>query len=113
MDDVEFYSKAQLDLDFRDRQIEECRYNKRIAIGFAVVSTAAWIGYVAFCAIAERRWPGDVGLGLGLMLCVTLYSRAQNRLAALQAMQSREPIQAPLPTSPAVTPAAAQPKCQP
>lgn len=113
MDDVEFYSKAQRDPNFRDRQIEECRYHKRIAAGFAVVLIAAWIGYVAYCAFAQRRWLGDVGLGLVLVLGVSLYSRAQSRLATLQAMQSREPIQSPLPTSPAVTPTAAQPKRQP
>jgi hypothetical protein len=113
MNDVEFYSKAQLDPGFRDQKLEECRYNKKVAIGCAVVLTALWIGYVAYCAIAERRWPSEMGLGLGLVLCASLYCRAQTRIAALQAMQSREPIQSPLPTSPAVTPAAAQPKRQP
>jgi hypothetical protein len=91
MKDAEFNSRAQLDPSYRDQMFEECCHSKNVALGIAVAVTAMWVGYVAYCAIWEKRWPGDLGLGLLLVLCASVYSRAKTRLAALQATQSRGP----------------------
>jgi hypothetical protein len=59
-----------------------------------VVGVASWLSYVTYAEIAEKRWPGDVGVILLLVLCASFYSQARSRLKALQAMESTEPNQA-------------------
>jgi hypothetical protein len=95
MKHVEFYSKAQVDPLFRRQKIEESQYQKRIALGFAVVIVAGWLSYLAYCEIREGRWPGDGGVLLLLVICASLYSQARTRLGALQSIQPREPPRVP------------------
>jgi hypothetical protein len=113
MNQNEFYSKAQLDPRFRAEKIEESRYQRRIAIGFAVVITVGWLSYLAYSEIAEKRWPEEAGVFLLLMLCASSYGQARTRLGALQSMQSKEPNQSSQWTTRAVTPPAGQEARQP
>ena len=100
MNSLEFYSTAQRDRRFRERSLNEARYHQRLAVGFAIALIAGWLGYVAYCATIQRRWPGDLGLGFGLVLCASLYSHARTKIGALEAMQRKEPNQTPEPTPP-------------
>jgi hypothetical protein len=46
---LEFYSKAQRDCSFRVQQIDEARYQKKLAVGSTVATGAVWLGYVLYC----------------------------------------------------------------
>ena len=94
MNASEFYSQAQRDPAFRQQRLEEARFQAKWAIGFGTASVAAWLGY---CGIAERRWPGDVGIGFALVLCTSLHAQARARRGALEAMrpESSNPVAPP------------------
>jgi hypothetical protein len=109
MNQTEFYSKAQLDPRFRAEKIEEARYQKKIAVGFAVVIAVGWLSYLAYCEIAEKRWPGDGGVFLVLVLCASSYGQARTKLGALQAMQSKQPNQRPERNAGAASPSTSTP----
>jgi high-affinity Fe2+/Pb2+ permease len=91
MNQIEFYSKAQFDVRFRRQKIGEARYEKRIATGFAVSVATGWFVYLAYAEIAGIRFPEISGLLVLMVLCASLYSQARLRLAALLAMESKEP----------------------
>ena len=76
MNQIAFYSRVQLDPQFRKEKIGEARYQTKIAAGLAVVGVASWLSYVTYAAISEKRWPGDVGVILLLVLCASSYSQA-------------------------------------
>jgi hypothetical protein len=95
MDVLKFYSTAQRDRSFREQRLGEARYHKKMAVGLAVALGSAWLCYAVYCATVERRWPGDLGLGLALVLCASLYSHARTKIGALEAMQNKEPDQQP------------------
>jgi hypothetical protein len=86
MNTREFYALAQSDILFREQRLAEARFHSKLAIVLGITFVGAWLGYVAYCGIAEHRWPGDVGLGIALVLCWSLYAQAQTRLGALEAM---------------------------
>ena len=87
---LDFYLEAQRDPLIRRKRLEEARFHKELAGGFAIALGAVWLGYVAYCGIVESRWPGDLGVGLSLVLCAALYGQARTRLGALEAIDSRE-----------------------
>ena len=86
---LEFYSKAQLDPIFRGQQLEAARYDKKMTLWFMIALSAGWLSYVAYCDIAQGRWPGN-GLALILLtLCLSRFDQARARLGALEAMPSK------------------------
>jgi hypothetical protein len=95
MNQIEFYSRAQGDAKFRVQKIGEARYEKRIAIGFLVAISVGWLSYFAYTEIAQQRLPEISGILALFVLCVSLYSHARSRLAALQAMEIKVSNQRP------------------
>ncbi len=94
----EFYALAQSDVLFREQRLAEARSHSKLAIVLGITLVGAWLGYVAYCRIAEHRWSGDVGPGIALVLCWSLYAQARTRLGALEAMYSEGSHHSPLPT---------------
>jgi hypothetical protein len=113
MSQIEFYSHARFESEFRIQKIEEARYQKRMAIGFAIAMSAAWLSYAAYAEITEKRWPAPGSVLILLVLCMSLYSNARSRLGALQAMELKEPNQPPLRMPVSGTPAAEAPVAPP
>ena len=95
MNQIEFYSRAQGDAQFRMQKIGEAKYEKRVAAGFSIAVAVGWFSYLAYAEIAERRLPEVAGVLALLVLCVSLYSQARSKLAALQAMEIKVPNQRP------------------
>lgn len=86
MKEVEFYSKAHIDASFRQQELEETAYQKKmtqVVFGIFLVATA---GYVAYCGIVERRLPDLGSLVLPLVLCGWGFTKSRTKLAALQAI---------------------------
>jgi hypothetical protein len=83
----EFYRKAKEDALFRNQQIAAAQEQKRMAVMVGAVMVVGWVGYTIYCLSAESRWPGEVGVGFGLVLCASVYAPAQTRLGGLEALQ--------------------------
>ncbi len=86
MNDQDFSQRAPSDPDFRRQQIAVARYQQKLAVVGAGVMVLGWIGYVAFARVIESRWPGDVGVGIGLVVCATLFVQARSRHKRLTTM---------------------------
>ncbi len=55
MNEVEFYSKAQSDVSFRQQQMDEATYLEKLnktGFGLGVIAMA---GYATYCGIAQHR----------------------------------------------------------
>jgi hypothetical protein len=83
----EFYRKAKEDASFRAEQIAAARDQKRMVVIIGAVMVVGWVGYAVYCLSAENRWPGEVDVGFGLVLCASVYAQAHTRHAGLEALQ--------------------------
>lgn len=95
---LEYYTEAMRDPVLRRQRIEDACYHKKVTTVLAIVNAVVWIPYLAYGAINEHRWPHDASLIGLLFLSAMLYEQARTKLVVLEAMDSSNPHQPPLPT---------------
>ncbi len=84
---LEYYaSKAQRDVSFRQRQLEEMVYQKKLnQVGFVLIGVASG-SYVAYCGIFQHRCPNLGETFFVLLLCTWRYTYARTKVTALQSI---------------------------
>ena len=88
------------------QKADVARWEMRLAVTVAIAVIVGWLLWVVYCRFAQRRWPGDLGAVVVLVLCASLCSGARARLLALQHEDVKSPNQAAEPIRTAVTPPA-------
>ena len=81
-----FYLTAKEDASFRRQQLVEAHSQMRLAMFAGAAIAAAWVGYAIYCLTTASRWPGDIGAGIGIIICSSVYAQARARLGALEAL---------------------------